>query len=136
MDGRIELKRTYRHPIGEVWSAISEAARISEWFIKADFVPEAGYEYTFTHESTTITGTVLDARPPHLLVYTWVLGGVATTVHWHLEETAQGTVLTLVHDGIEAYADSAATWFANFQKGWESCVDELESYLSKAPANE
>ena len=131
MEARIELKRVYRHPIGAVWSAISEATQISEWFIKADFVAQIGYEYTFTHESTTITGTVLDVQPPRILVYTWVLGGVSTKVHWRLEETAEGTLLTLVHDGIEAYGDSAATWFANFRHGWQSCAEELETYLSK-----
>lgn len=131
MNARIELTRTYRHPIGAVWSAISDAAKISEWFIQADFKAEVGYEYTFTHESTTITGQVIDSNPPSRLVYTWVLGGISTTVHWTLEETNDGTVLTLVHDGIDAYGDSAATWFTNFEHGWTRCVDELESYLSK-----
>jgi len=135
MDARIELTRAYKYPIGAVWSAISEAAEISEWFIRADFKAEVGYQYTFTHESTTIRGTVLESRPPTILVYTWVLAGVSTTVHWSLEETSEGTLLTLVHDGIEAYGDSAASWFTNFQHGWTSCADELEKYLSKVAVN-
>jgi len=131
MNARIELTRTYKHPIGAVWSAISDASEISDWFIKADFRAEVGYEYTFTHESTTIRGTVTEVQPPKLLTYTWVLAGVSTTVHWHLEETGEGTVLTLIHDGIEAYGESAASWFTNFTGGWTSCVDELEKYLAK-----
>lgn len=130
MNARVELTRTYRHPIGVVWSAISDASEISEWFIQADFKAEVGYEYTFTHESTTIKGTVLNTQPPTTLVYTWVLGGVSTTVHWRLEETSDGTLLTLIHDGIEAYGDSAANWFTSFEHGWTRCVDDLEKYLS------
>jgi uncharacterized protein YndB with AHSA1/START domain len=136
VDARIEITRTYKHPIGAVWSAISDAAEISTWFIKADFRAEVGYEYTFTHESTTITGTVLESKPPRILVYTWVLGGVATTVRWTLHETADGTLLTLVHDGIEAYGESAATWFSNFEHGWKTCADELEKYLSNVRVDE
>ncbi len=135
MDARIELTKTYKHEIGAVWSAISEAAEISEWFIKADFEAKVGYDYTFTHEDTTITGTILASQPPTELVYTWVLGGVSTTVRWTLSASSEGTLVTLIHDGIDAYGDSAATMFGHFEKGWTSCTDELTKYLSKVPAN-
>ena len=63
----IRLERLYPHAIEQVWSAISSEAEISKWFIQADFKPLVGYPYTFTHDGTVITGTVLEATTPRVL---------------------------------------------------------------------
>ena len=126
----IELEHEYAHPIEAVWEAISDAAAISKWFIEADFKPLVGYDYTFTHESTTVTGKVLEVDPPSLLKYTWIVGGVETTVSWRLSEREGRTTLKLVHEGIEKYADTAAHMFTTFTGGWEHCIAELETYLT------
>ena len=126
---KIELEHFYPHPVSNVWDAISKQEAISTWFIQADFQAEEGYGYTFTHEQTTITGTVLKASPPSELTYTWVVGGVETTVSWMLSAQENGTLLKLIHTGIEKYGESAAVMFGNFEGGWNNCIAELESYL-------
>lgn len=128
----ITKEHEFKHPIADVWKAISEAEEISSWFIQADFRAEVGYKYTFTHESTKITGEVLQADPVHNLVYTWIVGdtGVVTTVSWKLKETSNGTQLLLEHSGISNYpGETAVTMFNNFDGGWSSCVTNLEKYL-------
>jgi uncharacterized protein YndB with AHSA1/START domain len=130
------IKKTYQfnHPIAMVWKAISVAEEISAWFIQADFKAEVGYRYIFTHQQTRITGEVLSVNPVTELAYTWVVEGteVITTVRWKLEENNEGTLLTLAHSGISNYpGQSAVVMFNNFRGGWDSCVNNLEKYLSE-----
>lgn len=128
----ITKEHVFKHPIGEVWKAISEAEEISTWFIKADFKAEVGYKYTFTHDSSNITGEVLQAEPVHTLIYTWVVGGTdaITTVKWKLTETDNGTHLMLEHSGISNYpGETAVTMFDKFNGGWSNCITNLEKYL-------
>ena len=136
MQDVIKKQHQYSQAITEVWKAISEAKEISAWFIQADFKPQSGYRYTFTHENTKITGEVLEANPVYKLVYTWmVVGtGVETTVSWTLEENEEGTLLTLEHSGISNYPteEMATTMFNNFSGGWDSCIVNLEKYLKES----
>ncbi len=135
MNDVIKKEHQLNFPMKEVWKAISTAEEISSWFIQADFKPEVGFEYTFTHEDTKITGKVLEADPYHNLVYTWIVGGtgVETTVSWKLKENEGGTLLKLEHSGIAGYPskEMATNMFDSFQKGWASCVTNLDKYLKK-----
>ena len=134
MNDKIIKKHQFKSPISQVWNAISVAEEISAWFIKADFKAEEGYTYTFTHENTVISGKVLKSDPVYELVYSWIVGGteVETTVRWKLEENSEGTLLTLEHFGISNYpVETAVTMFNNFKGGWNSCVENLEKYLSE-----
>ncbi|MEQ9221318.1 MAG: SRPBCC domain-containing protein [Cyclobacteriaceae bacterium] len=131
----IKKEQQINFPIQDVWKAISTAEEISTWFIHADFKAEPGFEYTFTHEETKITGKVLEASPFHTLIYTWIVGGtgVETTVKWNLKENDSGTFLTLEHSGISNYPteEMATNMFTSFEKGWGSCVVNLTKYLNK-----
>lgn len=132
MQDLLTVERFYRHPAVAVWAAISEAEAISEWFIKADFKPEPGYRYTFTHEQTVVRGEVLAVRPPSELVYTWVVGDTPTetTVKWVLTEQDGGTLLRIEHSGFSGYeGESAVTMFDASVKGWDSVINELQKYL-------
>ena len=136
MKDLIVKEHTFNHPMKDVWKAISDQDEISAWFIKADFQPQVGYNYTFLHEEgencTTIVGKVIEARPIDRLVYTWLVKGtdVETTVSWNLSEVAGKTQLRLEHSGISAYGgDSAVKMFESFSKGWSQCINELESFL-------
>ena len=129
---KITKQHQFVFPIAKVWAAISEAKQISTWFLQADFKPEIGYKYTFTHEKTVITGEIIKSNPVHELVYTWVVTGTeaVTTVSWRLEENASGTLLTLEHSGISNYpGETAVVMFNNFKGGWDACVANLEKYL-------
>lgn len=129
-------EKTFTHSIDKVWKAISEGPEISKWFIQADFKPEVGYEYTFTaaeeHGGTIIKGKVLSASP-YILKYSWRVGDmeVDTTVSWQLEESENGTKLTLEHSGISQFPAEAATeMLGHFEKGWVACLSGLTEYLT------
>ena len=131
----IKKEQQIDFPIQEVWNAIANAEEITAWFINADFKPEVGYQYTFTHEDTKITGKVLEASPYHTLVYTWIVGGtgIETTVKWKLRELNNGTHLTLEHTGISNYPteELAINMFNSFNGGWDACMVNLVKYLKK-----
>lgn len=129
-------EKTFKHSIDKVWKAVTEGEEISKWFIQADFKPEVGYEYTFTaaeeHGGTKIRGKVLDVTP-YILVYSWRVGDteVDTTVTWKLEESADGTKLTLEHSGILKYPEEAVMeMIGHFDKGWDLCISGLTEYLT------
>jgi len=131
----ITKEALFNHPINKVWSAISKAEEISTWFIKADFKPEKGFQYTFTASEEkgciTINGEIKHANP-YTLVYTWIVENtnVETTVKWELETTENGTKLYLEHSGISNYAgETAVAMFNSFNGGWDNCITELTTYL-------
>ena len=131
----ITKEALFNHPINKVWNAISKAEEISTWFIKANFKPEKGYQYTFTASEEkgciTINGEIKHANP-YTLVYTWIVENtnVETTVKWELETTENGTKLYLEHSGISNYAgETAVAMFNSFNGGWDNCITELTTYL-------
>jgi len=135
MKNIIKIEKFYDYPIQRVWHAISDARAISEWFIEADFKAEVGYQYKFKHESTIVTGQVLEANPPTELIYTWKVGEmeVVTTVKWLLEAQNHGTLLLLEHAGFENYEDvvTVEEMFKASTTGWNSVVNQLQGYLEK-----
>lgn len=132
----ISKEHVFNHDIDKVWRAITEAEEISTWFIKADFKPEKGYNYTFFSEPnekgcTTISGVVKKANP-YVLIYTWVVAdtNIETTVKWELKATKEGTKLYLEHSGISNYTgETAIKMFESFNGGWDNCIRGLSSYL-------
>ena len=141
MKDRISKEKYYPHQIYDVWNAITNAEQISTWFLKADFKPEQGYQYTFTHEvikpdgecsTTIINGQVLKAEPVNFLSYTWVVDGkTETIVDWYLEEKDGGTMLRVIHHGISNYPSEeiALNMFTTFSNGWDNCLGNLEKYM-------
>jgi uncharacterized protein YndB with AHSA1/START domain len=132
MADKIRLERFYNHPIQSVWEAISSQDAISDWFIQAEFKAGVGYEYTFTHETTIVHGTVLAVEKPGKLIYTWIVGQTTavTEVSWTLTPKQAGTQLILEHTGFNNYQDSAVAMFDSSVQGWQAVADALESYLS------
>ncbi len=124
------------HSIDTVWNAITDAQKISAWFLKADFKAEKGYQYTFDssgEDCSPITGTVLEASP-YTLVYTWIVTDVPveTTVKWVLEEVENGTKLYLEHSGISNYeGGTVIKMFDSFNGGWDHCISGLVAYLKE-----
>ncbi|MEM7485070.1 MAG: SRPBCC domain-containing protein [Bacteroidota bacterium] len=132
----IRKEHSFNFPIEKVWDAISKADEISSWFVKADFKAESGYAYTFSsleEDCPKITGVVKHAKP-FTLIYTWIVEGtdIETVVKWELTENDKGTKLVLEHSGISNYPEnSAVTFFASFDAGWNGCMHKLETFLPK-----
>jgi uncharacterized protein YndB with AHSA1/START domain len=119
-----------------VWSFISEADKLAQWFHPADANLEEGKPYALLGdaadpESKMCWGEVQKLDKPSSLVYTFSLkpmGDAVTTVSWTLEEAAGGTRLTLVHEGMgEATQDSGFGFLYAIDAGWDKHFEKLRT---------
>ena len=119
-----------------VWSFITDAEKLAEWFHPAAANLEEGKPYALLGdasdpESKMCWGDVLKLDKPSSLVYTFSLkpmGDAVTTVSWTLEEAAGGTRLTLVHEGMgEATEDSGFGFLYAIDAGWDKHFEKLRT---------
>jgi len=65
------LRRSYESPAGEVWLALTDATRISEWFLPVTGDLALGGKFRF---DGNISGQVLACEPARMLKVSWTLG--------------------------------------------------------------
>lgn len=89
----------------EVWGALTDASRLSDWFgVQAEIDPRPGGAVRFANrDGGERRGLVEAAEPPHRLVFRWreihglvgVVAGGASTVEFLLEPDGDGTKLVV-----------------------------------------
>jgi uncharacterized protein YndB with AHSA1/START domain len=124
----IRFERRLAFAPDEVWSALTEPARLGEWLTEALVVPGLGGEITLDFgEGGRESGQITVWDPPRSLAYEWHFAGEAPShVHWRLTavDDARATVLTLEHTrlGLEVSPGYGA--------GWHAHLDQLEGHLA------
>jgi len=100
--GIIRFERHLAFPIDEVWGAITDPARLAEWWlpfdadITVDLTQGGLIEMSGTgDEPFTMTCEVLRVEPPTLLEHTHVDPG--SVIRWELQSTDDGCILRLSH---------------------------------------
>ncbi len=86
------------------WVAISDPARIAEWFTEASPLGPVGSPYTLDFgDGSVVTGSVLEVEPGVRFVHSWRWEGddesATTRVAWSVSSAAGGSRISLVHDG-------------------------------------
>lgn len=145
---RIEKKMVLRAPRSRVWRAITSAEQFNAWFA-------AKLEGEFA-EGKTIRGKILYPGYEHLTLemfierieperrfaYRWHPYAVdpavdyssepMTLVEFILEETKDGTVLTMVESGFDRIPIARrAEAFRMNEGGWSEQMKNIEAYVSK-----
>jgi uncharacterized protein YndB with AHSA1/START domain len=118
----VRLERHLPDPPPVVWQALTEREQLRSWFpcdvavSGGRWEPGAAITFTFPPEvaDMTLTGKVLEADEPDLLVFTWG----EETLRFELSAAGGGTRLVLI-DTLPA--DAAARNAA----GWDVCLDRL-----------
>jgi uncharacterized protein YndB with AHSA1/START domain len=145
---RIEKKIMLRAPVVRVWRAIADAEEFGAWFgvrLHKPFTPGArvdGQLLATGYENVKLELTVERVVPERLLSFRWHPFAVnpridysvepTTLVEFHLEETAGGTVLTLVESGFERIPISRrAEAFKMNAQGWAAQMENIERYLTR-----
>jgi len=130
----LRFERRLRHPVVDVWRAVTEPGELVAWFPQAveldGLTAGARVAFRFAGEDRVAdTGRVVDAHPPHLLAFTW-FGDILTFELDPLGED-KGTVLRFT-DMIAEVSAAART-----MAGWHVCLDRLAGHLdgerAKAP---
>lgn len=123
-----------------VWSFLTDKDKLGTWYHPARKNLAAGEEYELIEisddgaEKSIITGKVLEMDSPHKLVTTFVIGpfgGNSTTLTWVLEAFADGTRLSLKHEGIsEAVGEGAIGLLMALDKGWDEHFTTLRASVA------
>lgn len=128
-DGNLALafERRYAHSVERVWEALTDPARLSQWFpceIQLHLVPGGTITFLFPGEEPE-TGTVTEVDAPRVFAFTWS----GEELRWTLTPDGDGCVLRLVN----TIADPA--WTANTAAGWDTCLGALGEVLEgRTPA--
>jgi uncharacterized protein YndB with AHSA1/START domain len=100
--GVIRFERHLPYPIRDVWDAITDPARLADWWLPfdADITVDLreGGQMVFAgrgDEPVTMTFTILRVEPPMLLEHTHA--DAASYMRWELEPVDTGCVLRLSH---------------------------------------
>ncbi len=100
--GVIRFERHLAFPVRDVWDAITNPARLTEWWLPFDAditvdLREGGQIVMAANgdDPMTITSTILRVEPPVFLEHTHVDPG--SYLRWELEDVETGCVLRLTH---------------------------------------
>jgi uncharacterized protein YndB with AHSA1/START domain len=124
----LRFERLLQHSPDEVWSALTDPARLGDWLAGAEVEPGLGGTITLEFGDGGIERcriTVWD--PPRSLAYEWnFLGEKPTHVSWELELVDDGatTRLTLEHTLLDAGVAPG------YGAGWHAHLDQLEGHLA------
>ncbi|MFL5862669.1 MAG: SRPBCC family protein [Solirubrobacteraceae bacterium] len=129
VDGRplVRFERTFPHPVAAVWDAVSDPARLEQWFPTTVEFQElrAGAAITFRFAEDGYPATAGEFRevdPPRRLSFTW--GDDVLT--FELTESDGGRGCRLAFSVALDSADKAARDSA----GWDDCLDMLDMVLA------
>lgn len=126
----VVLERTYNAPSDAVWQALTDHAKLKQWYFALEsFKPEVGFEFTFSGGTETKTYLhlckITEVIPGKKLAYTWRYAGYPgnTLVTFELFPEGDKTRLRLTHSGHETFpADNPDFDRKNFLAGWTEII--------------
>lgn len=132
--GVIRFERHLPYAVADVWSAITDADRLAEWWLPFDAeitvdLREGG-EMRFIgrgDDAVTMTFTILRVEPPVLLEHTHA--DPASRMRWELEATDTGCTLRLSHTVTDAEAAIGNCYVV----GLHTSLSRLEPALAGTP---
>jgi uncharacterized protein YndB with AHSA1/START domain len=145
---RIEKTVVLRAPRARVWKALTDARQFGEWFgvdLAGRFAPGERLSGRITHEGythVTMEITVERLEPERLVSWRWHPHAVdpkvdystepTTLVEFRLEETSEGTRLTVVESGFDRLPPARrAEAFRMNEGGWAQQVERVAQYVAQ-----
>lgn len=141
----IVIVEEYRASPSRVWQAMTEPELMARWMMPTEgFVPEVGNEFLMVGTpvpAVNFSGTtrckVLELIKERRLSLSWgdAAGGTTNwTVSWTLEPTAEGTRVTLVHDGFDLSDEREQISYRVMGSGWVGIMRKLGEVAGTAEA--
>ncbi len=153
---RIEKQILLRAPRARVWRALTDAETFSQWFgvkMNGPFTPGARVQGKVTHkgyENVVFEITIEQMDAEKTFSWRWHPNAIdpkidysnepTTLVVFELEETAEGTLLTVVETGFDGIPLARrAEAFRSNTGGWAAQMKAIEKYVNQeaqaAPQN-
>ena len=144
---RIEKQVTLEAPRSRVWRALTDVTQFNAWFgvkLSSPFVPGAEVSGQITirdYDHVTMTIWIETMEPERFFSFRWhpyaIEPGVdyatepTTLVSFTLEDSGQGTRLTIVESGFDAIPESRrAKAFAMNSSGWSGQAENIRKFLA------
>ncbi len=113
-----------------VWQYLTKGELIALWFNTPDGDMEAGRDFKLAERDggeVLCWGKVLEMTPPDYMAWEFTVGpanGQMSRVEWLLNDSHNGTTLTLRHSGLPQDADGFGLILA-LDKGWHGFLNTL-----------
>jgi uncharacterized protein YndB with AHSA1/START domain len=152
MSDRIEKRIELKAPIARVWRALTDHREFGEWFrvkLEKPFVVgqvSRGHVLHPGFEHVVWEGLIEKMEPERLFAWTWAhpksldkaeynpdtTGRPRTRVEFHLEETEDGTRLTVTESGFDRLPeDLRDKAFRGNEGGWAQQMENIRFYAEK-----
>ncbi|GAB0156855.1 SRPBCC domain-containing protein [Chryseobacterium sp. Alg-005] len=128
-------------PIEKVWKALTDKKEMQSWYFDIpDFELREGNEFNFyeTGEEKKYHHRceILEIIPEQTLKHSWAYPEFSkekTIVTWEIIPEDDGTLIRLIHEGIEKFRELGETFSRNsFTAGWNEIIGKsLKTYLEK-----
>lgn len=124
----LRFERLLEFPPDDVWSALTEPARLSEWLAQATVEPGLGGEIGLDFgEDGSEGGRITAWDPPRVLAYEWnFVGESPTHVRFELDVVADGSATRLVLE----HTLLAHEVSPGYGAGWHAHLDQLAGHLA------
>ena len=115
----VMMARTVSSSVEEVWTALTDADRLSQWL----GTPQGRLELTQMFTLYGATCEIVVCRPPHRLDLSWTRAGETNTLRVGVSSRPGGTEVVLEHAGIRNLA------LVGYGPSWEERLAHLEEHL-------
>ena len=123
----VRFERLYDFTPAELWSAITDPARLTRWLAQAQVDPGEGGRVQLAFDEGHTEGRILTWDEPHVLEYEWRFTGEDESVlRFELQPQEYGTLLVLDHRRL---GRGAGTGYA---AGWHAHLDALAGAIELA----
>lgn len=131
------IERTYNAPAEKVWSAITDASKMRQWYFDLEeFKPVVGFTFEFSAECEGVhylhTCEVTEVKDCEKITYSWKYRDYPgmSYVTWELFPDGEKTRLVLTHTGLETFPPHKDFTRESFTGGWTYFLGEaLTKYL-------
>ena len=130
------FRRLLRHPIDDVWAAITDPAQLESWgMVKVTREDARGGRVEMAYANGLhSTGRVLEWSPPRAYEYEWNLppgpnfpNGEMSVVRWELSPVEEGTLVVLTHRRLSRRTAQV------FARGLKAFLDRLTALMDGTP---
>ncbi len=140
----IVRETTVSSPIDRVWSALTVADQLAQWFgdsAEIDLRPGGSFKMGWSEYDSTTEGVVEVVDYPTTFSYRWEAGSIedgtmwTTQVTFTLEEADGMTTIKVVESGLSELPDQLyARTIKENSSGWTAEMADLQSHLDGAAA--
>ena len=140
-DETIVVERTYNAPSDKVWQALTDPAKMKEWYFDIkSFKAEVGFEFSFyagdKNKQFLHLCKITEVVPGRKLAYTWRYDydPNVTLVTFELFPVGNKTHVKVTHEGTDKFSPNHPEFDRkNFVQGWTDIIGKnLKAYVEKS----